>query len=780
VSRRENTIGRKLVIQGVVPLVIVSCSLAYVARVFTFETLGPTWGGACLVLLFAAIAAKALFFIMRKRRLEDDLFMGLLVVLAVKALAQTLSWGVCANTSGACPASFQGLEFLAFAFLALYHPTGWLVAFAVFAGLLELGYVAGPAVLHAAAEPEVVRAGLPGVLARLAYDLAFGVPFGLFVRHERATRDYYNQRFNRLEEEAKSFRLSDVVATPQAGQAGLEAMSRAGREEAEMRAVTRLREKEQQIAVFLKQSLMCYSAAIFRFDAGSGTLELRAMHSDCNEKEKNWDARVKPGEGMVGWVYYKREKLPAGNTGTPLAGLPYYHADEQGIQSFIGYPIVDPESDRALGVLCVDSREMNALKEQHYSTLDMAARMLVEAVRAEESRARQEHEALQLQAMLELSRQITEGLDVSEICRRVVHSMFRIVPYEVAAVTLWDADKNTFRVEYAARAGEAPGEATEWLGEEFGPDTESAVVLAMRGDAPMLIANYRDRDKSKRIPLWSPAVKTPDIDSVLAVPLKRGGEPVGAVVLGARGRDVFEETERKLFGILASLIATSLLNAQKHRATEERASTDALTGLANRQKFREFFQQQSALAKRSKQPLSLLIMDLDHFKKVNDTYGHPAGDAVLKQMAAILKAQSRETDLPSRYGGEEFVAVLVNTTRKDATRMAERIRKAVAGHAFEIPDGRTIKCTVSIGGATLPDDTSKEDQLTERADKALYGAKSGGRNRVQQYCDLPDREGTTSWSGRDGAPGAKSEKTPPGGGKDGGGDPGDNSWRFGS
>jgi diguanylate cyclase len=232
---------------------------------------------------------------------------------------------------------------------------------------------------------------------------------------------------------------------------------------------------------------------------------------------------------------------------------------------------------------------------------------------------------------------------------------------------------------------------------------------------------------------------------------------------------VFEETERKLFGILGTLFSAALLNAKKHRATEERASTDALTGLANRVKYKEFYGQQIALAKRSKQPLSLLMMDLDHFKKVNDTYGHPAGDAVLKQMADILRQQSRETDLPTRYGGEEFLAVLVNTPRKDATRMAERIRKAVESHAFELPDGRTIRCTVSIGAATFPDDTPREDALAEKTDQALYGAKANGRNRVQMFCDLPDREGTTSWSGRKEKDNEQKAPAAPGGSK---------PWRF--
>ncbi len=752
----EQAVGRKLLIQGIFPFILLACSAAYVARVFSFDAVSPLLGGLLLVVLFASLAAHATMFIgTNQRPFEDDVLVGLFIILAVKALGKALSWGVCVAGDGGCSAAFDALEFVAFAFLAIYHPPLWVAGFAVFAGLLELGYVGGPEILTAAADPDVMKAGAPSVFVRFLYDLIFGVAFGFFIRNEREGREVAQEELDRISREAKSFRLEDFVARPEAS---FEAMSRAGREDAEMRAVTRLREKEMDIARFLKQVLRCHSALIYRFDQTAERLELRAFRSDA-ENLVNTGATFASGEGMVGWIYRKRERLTSGNNFKPIGDLPYYSGEVQ-VMSLLGYPIVDRETDRAIGVIIVDATEMDVLKDQHYPTLEMAARMVVEAVRNEEARSRQETEALQLQAMLELSRQVSEELDVSEICKRVTLNVFRIVAYEVAAIALYDDETHTYRVEYAAKTAEKPVPVSEWAGVVFDEESESAVTIAMRQDAPYLIANYRERDKKKRLPLWAPGVKLPDVDSVLAIPLKRAGENIGCLIIGARGKDVFEETERRLFGILASLIGASLLNARKHRSAEERATTDSLTGLANRVKFKEFFNQQIAQSKRSKQPLSLLIMDLDHFKKVNDTYGHPAGDAVLKQLADILRNQCREVDLPIRYGGEEFLVVLVNAARKDATRSAERIRKAVANHKFELPDGRVIRCTMSLGAATFPDDTSREELLTEKADQALYGAKSGGRNRLQQYCDLADREGTTSWSGRTGidverkAPGA--------------------------
>jgi two-component system, cell cycle response regulator len=740
---KRNPVLRRLVTEGMFPLVLVVASLGYIARLFSLDQLGMTWSSVILVALIAALGVKATLLLSGRRAFGGDIVMGLLIVLAMKALGQLLSVGVCAPGDATCAGSIQSIEFLAFAFLALSHHPAWMGAMAVYAAAIDLGNAAGPAALYLAAEPELVFAALPGVAGRFALNLAFGVGFGYFIRTERESRAYAVDELQRLEREAQSFHLQTLVANPDQG---LEAMSRAGREEAEKRAVQRLRQKESEIARFVKRTMKCYSAAIFRYDPLGEKLELRAWATDSRHVKSS--VSIKPGEGVIGWIFRERDALPLGESTRPLADLPYYDAADEGIYSFLGVPILD--GDRCIGVIVVDSREFAAFGEEHRTSLEVAARMVFDAVQNEELRSRQETEALQLQAMLELSRQVSEGLDVSDICKRVILSVFKIVPYRLAAVALWDDAAAQFSIEYGARVDGVPVEAADWLGTAFGEEPETILSYAMRQEGPYLIENYLRREKSKRLPILAPELKVPDVDSILAVPLTHGGLRVGCLVLGVEGSGVFEETERKLFGILANLFASSLLNASKHRETSALATTDALTGLANRIKYKEFFVAQVAMARRTKEPLSLLLMDIDHFKKINDTYGHPAGDAVLKRLAEILKEQSRETDLPVRFGGEEFLAVLPNTSRRDATRAAERVRKAVEKCVFTLPDGRTIRITMSLGAATFPEDCSREDELAEKADQALYSAKSGGRNRVQQFSDLPKSkgDGTTSWVGR--------------------------------
>lgn len=160
------------------------------------------------------------------------------------------------------------------------------------------------------------------------------------------------------------------------------------------------------------------------------------------------------------------------------------------------------------------------------------------------------------------------------------------------------------------------------------------------------------------------------------------------------------------------------------------ANTDFLTQLGNRAYFMSQGEQAVALAKRHKLPLSLAIIDIDKFKKVNDTYGHPAGDEVIKAIAQRCKASLRTEDISSRIGGEEFAFIFVNTTKEKAYTVMERLRIEVQDHPVIINDQLRLSVTFSAGIAELNEEESLVD-LLQSADKMLYKAKSSGRNQIQ-------------------------------------------------
>ncbi|WDQ32289.1 sensor domain-containing diguanylate cyclase [Paenibacillus marchantiae] len=163
---------------------------------------------------------------------------------------------------------------------------------------------------------------------------------------------------------------------------------------------------------------------------------------------------------------------------------------------------------------------------------------------------------------------------------------------------------------------------------------------------------------------------------------------------------------------------------------ETMASTDLLTGLKNRRFFQDKMVESLALFRETQCVFSLLVVDIDHFKNINDTYGHPIGDLVLGNLAGLLQSVSRSTDVVARYGGEEFVIILANCDREQAVATAERYRSQV-----DSADWGEYNITVSIGAATVSQEDT-DQSLFQKADKALYASKTGGRNRVTHAAEL--------------------------------------------
>ena len=167
-----------------------------------------------------------------------------------------------------------------------------------------------------------------------------------------------------------------------------------------------------------------------------------------------------------------------------------------------------------------------------------------------------------------------------------------------------------------------------------------------------------------------------------------------------------------------------------YQKLKKEATKDYLTGLNNVRQFNESFKKISSLTIRKGDKLSILLIDVDYFKNINDTYGHDAGDTILKELAKIFIDTCRDYDVISRMGGEEFSVLLLNCPKIKASKIAEKIRKKAENTDFYISDNKAIKITISIGISSYPELTNKIDNLIKDADTALYEAKNSGRNRV--------------------------------------------------
>ena len=296
------------------------------------------------------------------------------------------------------------------------------------------------------------------------------------------------------------------------------------------------------------------------------------------------------------------------------------------------------------------------------------------------------------------------------------------------AEVLVDHVRETFDVERAAVLASPTGSPLHVLAHRgdvrvevaVDPGGGSAIAGAMRTRSTRLVSHL-DAEADASL-----AEALPDARNLVIVPLSAEGQAIGAVVLEHALR-AGTRIERRVVGMLerfAAHGALALRNAWLLEQVQHLAATDSLTGLPNRETFQRALSQEVARAGRTGGEMSVLLMDLDHFKRINDTLGHQAGDKVLREVAAVLDESCRPFDTPARYGGEEFAVVLPNTGEHDGRQAAERLRQAIEAGAID------PQVTVSIGLASYPADGRDGDALVRAADEALYASKRGGRNRV--------------------------------------------------
>lgn len=219
--------------------------------------------------------------------------------------------------------------------------------------------------------------------------------------------------------------------------------------------------------------------------------------------------------------------------------------------------------------------------------------------------------------------------------------------------------------------------------------------------------------------------------SYLTLPLAVEGEIIGCISINSDQPNAFDAQDLQFFSVIGYQMAATLKHFQRFSSVKKEAIYDTLTSLFNRRYFEEKLTADAQKAFHSGSNLSVIMVDIDHFKKVNDTFGHAGGDKVLREIASLLKNSVRkQDDTVARYGGEEFVLVLPGAPLEATSTIAERIRQTIANTPIDIGQSQ-IHLTISLGISNFPIHRAKsKDELVKMADLALYEAKRGGRNRV--------------------------------------------------
>jgi diguanylate cyclase (GGDEF)-like protein len=224
-----------------------------------------------------------------------------------------------------------------------------------------------------------------------------------------------------------------------------------------------------------------------------------------------------------------------------------------------------------------------------------------------------------------------------------------------------------------------------------------------------------------------------EVRSMIAVPLRMGARPLGVLLLGRQSGELFTEDDVNFLGSLARVLTLAIENAKLFERAQELSLSDELTSLGNRRLFNLRLASEIARTRATGAPLCLVMLDLDFFKRINDQYGHPAGDEVLRQFTRLVQHDVRGNDLLCRIGGEEFALMVLDAVVLEAYAIAQRICRRIAETPFVLDDGTAFTMTVSAGVAHLDGAMHTVEDFVTAADRALYTAKANGRNRVEVF-----------------------------------------------
>ncbi len=433
---------------------------------------------------------------------------------------------------------------------------------------------------------------------------------------------------------------------------------------------------------------------------------------------------IRLGEGLLGWIAKEKRTVSISNLYRTEYGGETLPAS---VLSLLAVPIL--EKDRLYGLLCVESPVAQGFSVREEALLQRIAEEMLILLQDDLERQRMKQQAQVYSALLEISKGLASRLDLSHRLSTTAASARAIIAYDGCFIFLVDAEERQMTVKTVI------GYDAVLLEHTF-PLTDGLISLIVRNRQPLL---FSDAEKKKR--KFFPDTCRIEISprSFLGLPMVIEERVIGVLVFTSDREDAFSSYDRHVLTIMCNQVATSIAQAQVHAQMSQLAMTDGLTGLLNHRRFCDRLAEEFVRSARHPEPFSLLLMDVDHFKRVNDEHGHPAGDAVLKMVSETLMRQVRKIDVVARYGGEEFAVLLPRSDANQAFLTAERIRKAVESGSVPWQD-KAIGATISIGIAEHPNDATDEVALIASADRALYGSKHAGRNCATLYRAMANTE----------------------------------------
>jgi diguanylate cyclase (GGDEF)-like protein/putative nucleotidyltransferase with HDIG domain len=485
---------------------------------------------------------------------------------------------------------------------------------------------------------------------------------------------------------------------------------------AKARSVLSLEEFGSELVSLLSQSIGCPRACLLLPHAEGQDFSARFVYPPA-ENNPMRKLRFRADSPVLTWLRHGAQILPERN----LSILPEFAGMWQEEREEIRSAQVDmfvslTNEGEVVAVLAVGSKEGNQLYAvEDLDLVESVATSVAASMKKEYLHEQQRERDEELTLINRLTTVITSSVNVKEIFESFADDLKEFIDVEWATLSLIQGGQLHFlalssTIGSAWQTGESiplNGTATEWVCAEK--------------------KSLYEADLARHYRFWTGEYHlNHGIRSLVYLPLIAEGRAIGSLILGTRRPNAYSRKQIRILEHLASQIAMPVENSQLYAKVEKSSRIDELTGLFNRRHFEEQLNAAVAVHSRYGGVFSLLLLDLDGFKTYNDIYGHPSGDEVLHQIGGIVKSSIRSADQGFRYGGDEFVVILPQTTVDDACTVGERVRGQIAAEMKE----KEIAVTCSIGLASYPSDGLMSSELVTSADTALYYAKRTGGNRV--------------------------------------------------
>ena len=553
-----------------------------------------------------------------------------------------------------------------------------------------------------------------GVLLGLFASLNLLVFRAELARIKRLSRQRIDAELTRMRDAARSYRLLGAPAGAR------ETTLTPAPDDAERLICSGIDEIHQAVEFalsLLRRTLGLRTAMLLGLDASGGALTILELSTS--------EDTILPGpfgvrDGIFG---ASLEAMTQVGISGPRAAvhLPYYSSPRPSVGSACATPLED--HGRTRGLLVVDRETREPFTPREEETLKAAAHFVQRAIDNERVFVQLDRAKVEQGKLYRAANALAAATTEAQVIEAGVNGAREFASFDFAVVTLFDRQAQVH--EICAASGEG---TSELIGQRYRHNSGLvSMVIANRHALP-----YRgDYDPARQV-VFTRQLAPPPMPSLLVLPLLVHERPLGTLILGSKRRGAFGDAVRPTLEVLTSHVAVSLANARMLKRLEELATTDGLTGLYNKRALIDIGQQKVKSAVRFSRPLSLLVCDIDHFKRVNDTHGHDVGDVVIKGLADVLRRVKRDTDAVGRFGGEEFVVVCEETDERGACQLAERVRQELAAAAFHTELG-PLHVTCSVGVASFPAAGQSWEALFKSTDEALYASKRGGRDRVTAW-----------------------------------------------